>query len=204
LQSHLLEYPESPGTSREVAREAENESGIRLEVKEPRDTENDAQVEIGLEYSRGGARRQHLPAVKVHLTFDEPVLVQPERLWVHQLYPDVPPFIVSSYAKIEIVAEKMRALLQQQKRWPRPRDLYDLWCILCRNREQFPIGHLTNLFKRKCEVRGVPPEPARLISENLLEWNRQAWTNQLAPMLKDPPDYDEVWKAWVEICKNLF
>jgi uncharacterized protein len=188
----------------EVAQEVEKESGIHLRVKEPQDAENEAQIEIGLEYSRGGPRRQRLPAVKVHLTFDEPLLVQPERKSVHPLYPDVPPFIVSSYAKIEIVAEKMRALLQQQKKWPRPRDLYDLWCILCRNDERLPREELTDLFKRKCEVRGVSPDPARLISDDLLEWNRQAWTNQLAPMLKEPPDYDEVWKAWVGICKDLF
>jgi predicted nucleotidyltransferase component of viral defense system len=188
----------------EAAQEVEKESGIRLRVKEPQDTENDAQVEIALEYSRGGARRQRLPAVKVHLTFDEPVLIPPEHLWVHPLYPDVPTFTVSSYAKIEIVAEKMRALLQQQKKWPRPRDLYDLWCILCRNREQFPKPDLADLFKHKCDVRSVSPDPARLISEDLFEWNRQAWGNQLAPMLKDPPNYGEVWKAWVAICKDLF
>jgi uncharacterized protein len=188
----------------EAAQEVENESGIRLRVKEPQDTENDAQVEIALEYSRGGPRRQRLPAVKVHLTFDEPVLVQPEHKSVHPLYPDVPPFTIASYAKIEIVAEKMRALLQQQEKWPRPRDLYDLWCILCRNGEQFPKKELVDLFTRKCDVRGVPPDPARLISDDLFESNRQAWTNQLAPMLKDSPDYDKVWKAWVAICEDLF
>ena len=188
----------------EVARDVGNESGIRLRVKEPQDTGNEAQVEIGLEYTRGGPRRQHLPAVKVHLTFDEPVLVQPERKPVHPFYPDVSPFTVTSYAKIEIVAEKMRALLQQQKKWPRPRDLFDLWCILDRKGERFPKDELSDLFKRKCEIRSVPPDPTGLISEDLFEWNRQAWTNQLAPMLKDPPDYDEVWKAWVAICKDLF
>ena len=34
----------------------------------------DVQIEIPMEYNRGGARRRGLPQVKVHLTFDEPVL----------------------------------------------------------------------------------------------------------------------------------
>lgn len=50
------------------------ESGIRLSVREPVTVPGDFQIEIPVEYNRGGARRQGLPQVKVHLTFDEPVL----------------------------------------------------------------------------------------------------------------------------------
>jgi uncharacterized protein len=90
----------------EAAQEVENESGIRVRMKELQDTEIEAQVEIAFEYSCGGVRRQRLPAVKLHLTFDEPVLVQPERLWVHSLYSDVPPFTVSSMPKSKLWQRK--------------------------------------------------------------------------------------------------
>ena len=51
-----------------------HESGVRLSVREPVTVPGDLQIEIPVEYYRGGARRQGLPQVKVHLTFDEPVL----------------------------------------------------------------------------------------------------------------------------------
>ena len=49
--------------------------------------------------------------------------------------------------QLEIVAEKLRALLQQQDKWPRPRDLYDLWFILCQQREPVPTKQLRELFQ---------------------------------------------------------
>jgi len=51
----------------------QSESGIRITVKEPHTIAGDFQIEIPVEYSRGGTRRQGLPQVKVHLTFDEPI-----------------------------------------------------------------------------------------------------------------------------------
>ncbi|MBI4765061.1 MAG: nucleotidyl transferase AbiEii/AbiGii toxin family protein [Deltaproteobacteria bacterium] len=49
-------------------------SGIRLTVQKPMTIPGDFQIEIPMEYNRGGGRRQRLPQVKIHLTFDEPVL----------------------------------------------------------------------------------------------------------------------------------
>src|SRR3972149_3497249 len=59
-----------------VAASVLRESGIRLSMREPLMAPGDLQIEIPMEYTRGGARRQGLPQVKVHLTFDEPVLDQ--------------------------------------------------------------------------------------------------------------------------------
>ncbi len=53
-----------------AADRVEGESGIRIVVKKPLTIPGDFQIEIPVEYSRGGSRRQGLPQVKVHLTFD--------------------------------------------------------------------------------------------------------------------------------------
>jgi predicted nucleotidyltransferase component of viral defense system len=98
----------------------------------------------------------------------------------------------------------MRALLQQQKKWPRPRDLYDLWFILCRSKERFLWERLKELFIEKCRVRQIAPDPAGLTSENLREWNRNAWSNLLGPTLKTLPDYDQVWREWSTACRGIF
>ncbi len=64
-----------------VARWVLDESGIRVTPRDPLKDPGDFQIEIPMEYNRGGARRQGLPQVKVHLTFDEPILdkAQPRR-----------------------------------------------------------------------------------------------------------------------------
>ena len=82
-------------------------------------------------------------------------------------------------AELHRVAEKLRSLLQQQKKWPRPRDLYDLWYILCRTREHFLWQELKLLFDEKCRIRDVQPDITSLTSGTLREWNENAWLSQL-------------------------
>lgn len=179
-------------------------SGIRMAVNKPRTIPGDFQVEIPLEYSRGGQRTRGLPAVKVHLTFDESLLTEPVTFAIKASYSDLSPFALTAYSKKEIIAEKMRALLQQQKKWPRPRDLYDLWFILCRLQEGYEAQELRNLFEKKCQVRKIEPNLGDLTSGNLKEWNKDAWNNQLKPLMKKVPDFEKVWEEWVGKCRELF
>lgn len=181
----------------------QGESGIRIAIKEPLTIPGDFQIEIPVEYSRGGARRQGLPQVKVHLTFDEPVLETPVVCSIKSRYSDLSPFNVHSYTKLEIVAEKLRSLLQQQKKWPRPRDLYDLWYMLCHSGERFTWNKLMPMFHEKCRVRDIKPDLAGLTSQNLREWNKNAWQDRLGPMLKELPDFDLMWREWIETFHNL-
>ena len=180
-----------------------NESGIRLSVRDPLTTPGDFQIEIPVEYNRGAMRRQGLPQVKVHLTFDEPILDEAAVRSVKPGYSDLSAFEIAAYSKKEIVAEKMRSLLQQQKKWPRPRDLYDLWYILCKSGEHFLWPELKPLFDEKCRVRGIHPDIENLTSNTLLEWSEKAWLSRVGPMLKEVPDFDRVWKEWVETFQGL-
>lgn len=183
--------------------QVQSESGIRLTVKEPLTIPGDFQIEIPLEYSRGGLRRQGLPQVKVHLTFDEPILEKPVICSINSTYSDLSPFKVHSYTKKEIVAEKLRTLLQQQKKWPRPRDLYDLWYMLCHSGEQFTWTELFPMFQEKCRVRDVKPDLSGLTSDKLREWNKNVWQDRLGPMLKELPDFNLVWKGWAETFQRI-
>lgn len=188
----------------EVTRRIQTSSGIRMSMKEARTIPGDSQIEIPLEYARGGMRTRGLPAVKVHLTFDEPLLTKSVVSSVECNYPDIPKFKITAYSKNEIVAEKMRALLQQQKKWPRPRDIYDLWFIFCRSRERLRADELLQLFSKKCQVREIEPDLTGLTSENLKEWNRNAWVTQMKPLMKEVPDFEEVWQEWVAVFHRLF
>ena len=186
-----------------AADRVQSESGIRLAVRDALTIPGDFQIEIPVEYSRGGTRRQGLPQVKVHLTFDEPILDKPAVRMIKSRYTDLSSFKVHSYTKKEIVAEKLRSLLQQQKKWPRPRDLYDLWYMLCRAGEQFDWNELLPMFKEKCRIRDVKPDLAALTSADLKQLNKNAWRDRLGPMLKELPDFDVVWKEWTDTFHRL-
>ena len=174
---------------------------LKLSVNEARTTEGDFQVELPVEYSRGGARRQGLPEVKIHLTFDEQILMEPAIRPVTPLYSDLSAFTVTTYAKEEILAEKMRALLQQQTKWPRPRDLYDLWFILCHENEKFDWEKLRGLFEGKCWARKIDPDPTLLISDVLKSINEHVWNSQLGAVMATVPPIALVWQDWHAFCK---
>lgn len=175
-----------------------------LSMKPASTIAGDFQVEIPVEYSRGGPRRQGLPEVKLHLTFDEPILTAAAMRQVTPIYSDLDAFSVLTYSKKEILAEKMRALLQQQLRWARPRDLYDLWFIFCHEGESFDWSDLRRLFAEKCQVRKINPDLGGLVSEGLHALNAQVWARQLEPVMATAPDYEKVWREWCEFCGRAF
>lgn len=185
-----------------IIRLIQEDSGIEIIIGRKLESEGNGQIEIPLHYSRGGARRSALPAVRIHLSFDEAVLAPPETREVEPVYSDIAPFRIWSYGLKEIVAEKMRALLQQQEKWPRPRDLYDLWFILCVKNDVIDFNDVLSLFQRKCEARGITPDIDRLVSDQLREWNREAWEKQLAPMMRQAPEYDTVWYDWIQFTQK--
>jgi hypothetical protein len=187
-----------------VATWIQGTSGIFMKTKPHQSGGGDFQAEIPMEYNRGGLRRQKLPHVKIHLSFDEPILTKMVVCSVKPRYPDLSDFVINAYSKEEIITEKMRALLQQQNKWPRPRDLFDLWFILCQSGEQFQLNRLKDIFIQKCQVRQIEPGKAGLISENLREWNKGAWGNQLGPLMKNVPDFEEVWQEWVTTFHRIF
>jgi len=175
---------------------------LRLSVIGARTIEGDFQVEIPIEYSRGGARRHGLPEIKIHLTFDEPILTEPVARSVTPLYSDLSAFTVATYSKEEILAEKMRALLQQQTKWPRPRDLYDLWFILCHEGEKFDWARLRGLFSGKCRARKIDPNPSLLVSDVLKSINERVWSPQLSAVMAAVPSFAQVWQDWQAFCKT--
>jgi len=187
-----------------VAGWIQRKSGIAMVVKPAQTIPGDFQVEIPMQYNRGGLRRQALPHVKVHLTFDEPLVTEAVICPVKPRYSDLAEFETAAYSKVEIVGEKMRALLQQQRKWPRPRDLYDLWFMLGQTGVQLDPEKVKEVFVRKCPIRGLEPDFAGLTSENLRELNRSGWSKQLEPLMKSVPEFDRVWEEWVVTCREIF
>lgn len=191
------------GVLSRVAANVRDRAGVMLEPREPQVDQANGQIETPLAYARGAPGRRNLPTVKVHISFREPLLTPVETRRVAPPHPSLPAFSLAAYSKMEIVAEKLRALLQQQAKWPRPRDLYDLWYITCLKGESFDLSDLRRVFAGKCLARGVTPDTAGLCSTQLHDWNLNAWDNQLVPMLQHDPGYERVWHEWRDRCQSL-
>jgi len=110
-----------------------------------------------------------------------PEEVETRRELVTSEYDDVRPFVVTVLTLAHLLAEKVRALLVRSK----PRDLYDIWLLLCQ-------GARPNLalIERKLTLYGMGWEPSAL--EEALERVRADWERDLRPLLPQFVSYEDV------------
>ena len=138
--------------------------------------------------------------IKIEITHDEPVLLAPLRRGLIHGYEENIAGSMLTYSLTEIVAEKMRALLQTQQKlilrgWnrPRARDYYDLWRILRDFGSSIDSDALRDLLKRKSAHRGV--DYASLDDFFTIELQSEAhrhWESTLSPFVPDLPGCADV------------
>lgn len=148
-------------------------------------------------------QRQALCTVKVEVTADEPVLLPTASKPILHGYSEVLPGEIRTYALEEIVAEKLRSILQSEARrvaraWTRPRcrDYYDLWRVLGAYGDAIDREAVRRILPVKCAVRGVsfqtvddffPPGLVALVTD--------AWEGDLGGVVAELPRSDETLKA---------
>ena len=143
-------------------------------------------------------QRRALCSLKVEITMDEPVLAEIMRLPLAHGYDEPLTSIIGCYALDEVVAEKLRALLQTRARlatrgWARPRsrDYYDLWQILCVRRDAVDVAAVARMLPKKCEVRGVSFDGVEdFFDAGVVERARVDWEQGLRRMVAASPDFD--------------
>jgi hypothetical protein len=142
-------------------------------------------------------QRQALCRLKVEITVDEPVLLPAKEHLILHGFSEPFEASVLGYELEEIVAEKLRALLQSWEKlasrgWGASRvcrDYYDLWWILGREK----LNDVPALFARKCALRQISYQsPEELIRPELIEIARCAWDQQLSPFLTAAPSKEKV------------
>jgi len=107
---------------------------------------------------------------------------------------------VLTYSLEEIVAEKLRALLQQARmldehRWirSRARDFNDLWRILRQFGESLVIGGFRRRLAEKCAVRAVEFEGVEdFLDARVLEHAATTWQDWLGHLVPDSPSFQLV------------
>ncbi|MEW5826715.1 MAG: nucleotidyl transferase AbiEii/AbiGii toxin family protein [Candidatus Bipolaricaulota bacterium] len=107
---------------------------------------------------------------------------------------------VAVYTLEEIVAEKLRAILQhlrslERRGWvrSRARDYYDLWRILGTCRDDLDLADFTVLLRDKCALKGVAfSGPESFFPEAMLATVQKTWKQWLGPLVPNLPTYNTV------------
>jgi predicted nucleotidyltransferase component of viral defense system len=142
--------------------------------------------------------RGALPRIKLDLTTDELLALDPVVREVHHPYSDGPEggIQITSYCFEEVFAEKIRALAERQ----RPRDLYDA-VHLYRHDDLAPNQALIlSTLERKCAYKEIPtPTMETFRDQAALAELEAEWENMLAHQLPALPPFDAFWKALPEV-----
>jgi predicted nucleotidyltransferase component of viral defense system len=137
--------------------------------------------------------------LKVEITIDEPVILEPDLRSIIHDFPEVLTGTVLVYPLQEVAAEKMRALLQslarvEERGWGTgrvPRDYYDLWYLL--SNQDFQGNDLTELIRGKAVHRNLQAnEASDFFHPALLEIARRQWDKQLRSFVPAAPEADVV------------
>jgi predicted nucleotidyltransferase component of viral defense system len=169
---------------------------IRFEVYQNNRGGFSAEGRIG--YSGPLQPRGDLPRIKLDLTTDEILVLNPIVREVHHPYSDRPDkgIHITSYRFEEIFAEKIRALAERQ----RPRDLYDV-VHLYRHDDLVPNQSLIlSTLDRKCTFKKIPTPTMETFQNQMAIAELEAeWENMLAHQLPALPPFDEFWKMLPEV-----
>lgn len=135
--------------------------------------------------------------VMVETAVDEKIFKPVQRLSLMHEYGEPLEVQVLVYALEEIVAEKLRAILQhvemlQERGWSRSRarDYYDLWRVFSVFQDQLNLADFSSFLHAKCAVRNVSFNgPDDFFEKTMLNYVKETWERWLGPLVPDLPDF---------------
>lgn len=182
------------------------ESGIKFEtikVEKTRDKLGEEAYDVRVYFI--GPRRQRVdpPRIKLDITYYEELMLPSKKRILFHPYSDEKNCIaeVEVYALEEILAEKMRALIQRT----RPRDLYDAWFLLKFHSDSFKREKLTDLFLKKCTYKKIEYKSIKNFGfEDRKQDFINAWRTSLQNQLRSLPDVETVINEIKSLLDFLF
>lgn len=144
------------------------------------------------------AQRQSPQALQADISFREPVQS------VQLVHLGANGSTIRAYSRIDLMAEKLRALLQQERRNRyRRQDVYDLALLL----EKFELDDedkaaLLFAFVETCRARGIEPDATSLSDPEVARRARSEWES-LRLELEHVPDFDPLFQTVAEFYRGL-
>jgi predicted nucleotidyltransferase component of viral defense system len=145
-------------------------------------------------------QRQPQTRVMIEISMDERVLKPAQQRKVIHEYGEPFEAEVRVYALEEIVAEKLRAILQhaeklEERGWSRSRarDYYDLWRMLGAYKDRMDLSDFNAFFQEKCAVRQVAlTGPDDFFETAMLKYVEKTWEQWLGPLISKLPSFETV------------
>lgn len=178
-----------------ACRNATHMSGVDFKLAEfqkTRSIEGEEAFVAKIDYRGPSNPKTMLPRIQMDLTYYEDIVLEPQDKLILHYYSDrLRGARAWCYSLEEILGEKLRAVLQQRKRVPRPRDFYDLWWVL-KNRE-CDKALVRQAFEAKCKLKKESFKSVQdFFNKFLLAKNREAWAASIGKQVKDVPSFDQV------------
>jgi len=124
--------------------------------------------------------------IKHDISLKEKLVLKPESHKVKTNFPDLPEFKILVYPLAEIIAEKIRSIMQRGY----SRDYYDVWRLL--NETDLKTSDMRKLVIQKCELNAIKYQPELIFDENRLDEAHAFWIKGLRHLTKNLPEFDIV------------
>ena len=103
-------------------------------------------------------------------------------------YKDLENFTVNSYTINEILAEKIRSMMQRIK----ARDYYDVWRMLEKG-HGFDTAMIGRMVRQKCTINEIEYDPAKIFDPDNMYELKEYWQEGLERLVEKIPDPDAVF-----------
>lgn len=168
--------------------------GITQRVSEfsqyPKNSDNIVSAQMKLTYD--GPLRQtsgQKNNIRVDVAISEEVIQSPPEREILNEYTDDVPSTIPVYALEEIVAEKLRSVLQRGK----SRDYYDVWLLLNDFGRDFNPRLARDILYEKCAFKQIPePRAEDFFDPERLSEAKSFWQRGLAHQMESLPAFDRI------------
>lgn len=129
--------------------------------------------------------------VKLDISFEETIVLEPQRRVVHVGFSDQQggEAKILVYAIEEVLAEKLRSLLQRRE----PRDLYDAWRLLVHGEVVVDVDGVVRIYPDKCAARFVDGSRLEEVLDDVLSGTvAQTWESRLGHQIRELPPIERV------------
>lgn len=156
----------------------------------------------GSNHSGEPTNRKWTTRLKIEITLFEKLCFKPVIRNLIHFFSDTPIISqIKSYSLEEIIAEKLRALLQRS--YSAPRDYYDLW-YLTDNMENIDWKRVKTAFIEKCDFKSIKFQSIEdFFIDDKIRVVKREWNNSLKNHLKSLPDVDVVMIELKKILTDL-
>lgn len=125
-------------------------------------------------------------SIKLDISLDEMLAEHPSKKQIEEEFEDIEKFDIFVYSLEEILAEKLRSIIQRGK----SRDYFDVWML-------FQIGgfdkdKVKSILIEKCRFKKIEPSYDLFFEERKIEEARDFWKTGLSRLMENVPDFEIV------------